>query len=78
MLYEAVTGRHPFYASDMTHQELRRAVCESAAYAEQDEFQGLPTRWRILLKRTLAKDRATRPSSGKKAAQLLRKMGSET
>lgn len=73
LIYEAVVGAHPFYKRGMTRAEFEKQVCESTDAWEAEEFEELPTTWRLLLKKLMAKDRVGRPGSAGIAAAILSK-----
>jgi eukaryotic-like serine/threonine-protein kinase len=76
LLYEALTGEHPFYRPSMTTRaQLRQAVCESNAHLARGSFLALDPKWRTLLTRLLEKDRSKRPSNASQVATILRKLG---
>src|SRR5687768_8494773 len=57
MLYQALTGRHPFAQPAMSYSKLCDAICKSQDHLNQPEFTALPAEWRTLLTRLLEKDR---------------------
>ncbi len=76
LLYEALTGEHPFYHPTMTtHAQLRQAVCTSDVHLARATFCALDQQWRTLIVRLLEKDRAKRPADAGQVAKILRKLG---
>lgn len=76
MLFEVVTGRHPFWTRrNMTAPELEANVCEHDNHWQFHEFQSLPSPWQTLLRKLLDRDRERRPLSAEVAARVLRKVG---
>lgn len=74
MMYEALVGKHPFHTKGMTRAQLRDAVCCSSSYETEAGFKALPNNWRLVLSRTLAKERFERQPTAAQLAQLLRKL----
>ena len=76
LLYEALTGEHPFYHSSMTTlAQLRQAVCESNVHLTRPSFLALDSKWRTLLGRLLEKDRSKRPAHAAQVGTIFRKLG---
>ena len=74
LLHQALVGRHPFWRVGMTRQELSEAIITSEAYKLAEEFQGLPSNWRLLVSRLLAKSRASRPRHAGDVVTILRRL----
>ncbi len=78
LLYEALTGTHPFCAPDTaTYEQLATAVCEGAGHTTNPAFAALDPKWRILVARLLEKERAKRPADAAQVAAMLRKLGGQ-
>jgi serine/threonine protein kinase len=75
LLYQALTGRHPFFKPTMARQQLSDAVCTSDDYLKVAEFDALPRPWKLLVGRLLEKERAKRPPSAAQVAEILHKIG---
>lgn len=74
IMFESLTGRHPFYTTGMTRAELQREVVEGNGFLTSDEFESLPSKWKLLLEKLLEKQRARRVNSADQAAKLLRQI----
>jgi serine/threonine protein kinase len=74
LMYQALTGTHPFHAPGLTWAGLQKAVCEGDDHFGGDAFKALPTRWQVLLRSLLARPRAKRPVSAAQVAALLTKL----
>jgi serine/threonine protein kinase len=77
LIYQALVGGHPFATDGITYGELKARVCQSTEYLNQQDFQSLPSQWRLITKRLLAVERAKRPKAASQVADLLRRLGSE-
>jgi serine/threonine protein kinase len=74
LLYQALTGRHPFWQDGITDSQFRDAICESFNCFEALEFSSLPDRWRTIVRRLLNKERAQRPYSAAQVGAILRRI----
>lgn len=74
LLYQALTGNHPFWQDSITDSQFRDAICESYDYLRVPEFTGLPEPWKIIVGRLLNKERAMRPHSAAQVTAILRKI----
>ncbi|MFO1046051.1 MAG: serine/threonine-protein kinase [Planctomycetaceae bacterium] len=74
IIYQALTGMHPFYSAGMGRQELQKKVTSSDDFVNAADFASLPASWQLIVKKLLAKDRAKRVNSADQAAQILRKL----
>lgn len=74
ILYQALVGRHPFYAAGMSRADLHVRVCGNDDFSRDPGFAGLPKPWQLLVKKLLEKERARRVNSASQAATLLRKL----
>jgi len=74
MVYQALVGQHPFWTPNLT-VPLSDVVCGSDSHLGVAEFLGLPSQWRLIVARLLAKERANRPKSADQVADILRKIG---
>jgi serine/threonine-protein kinase len=77
IIYQALVGRHPFYAAGMSRLDLQDRVCENDDFKLDAGFVSLPKKWQLLLGKLLAKVRAKRINSAQQAASLLRKLEAE-
>ena len=75
LLYRSLTGVHPFMVENMPYAQLEEAVCTSQEYQGSERLAGLPSRWLLLVRRLLEKERGRRPQSAAQVAALLRKLG---
>jgi len=75
MLFQALTGRHPFRTPGMNVSQLRQAICTSTDYLGMAEFAALPPQWQTFAGRLLEKVRAKRPQEAAQVAAILRKIG---
>ena len=75
LLYMAMTGIHPFFRQEMTHQQLHDAVCESENHFDNATWIQAPSQWKLLSRSLLARDRVDRPFDAKLVAHMLRKLG---
>jgi eukaryotic-like serine/threonine-protein kinase len=71
LMYQALTGAHPFDAPGLTLAGLKKAICEDDDHFGKDPFNKLPNRWQVLLRRLLARSRAKRPMTAAQVAALL-------
>lgn len=75
MIYQALVGRHPFWQTGMSRQQLCDAVCHSEAHLTAPKFVALPNPWQLIVGRLLKKERAERPPDAAHVATVLRKIG---
>jgi serine/threonine protein kinase len=75
LIYQALVGKHPFWASGMSRQQLCDAVCSSTTHLSDVQFVAIPHEWKLLIGRLLEKERARRPQSANQVATILRKIG---
>ena len=75
IMYQALTGNHPFAQPSQTYQQLSDAICSSDAHLNTPEFLGLPNQWRLLLTRLLEKERGKRIQNAKQVSTILQKIG---
>lgn len=75
LLYEALTGSHPFWRAGMGMNALRDAICDDRACLATPEFQALDKHWRLLVSRLLDANRGRRPNSAARVATLIRTIG---
>lgn len=74
ILFQALVGRHPFYASGMSRADLHSRVCGNDDFCRDPDFLDLPRPLQLLLKKMLEKERARRVNSASQVAAVLRKM----
>lgn len=77
IIYQALVGRHPFYAAGMSRPDLRDRVCNTDDFKRDSDFVALPKKWQLLLGKLLEKERGKRVNSAQQAAMLLRKLEGE-
>lgn len=77
ILYQSLTGSHPFYQAGMSFGELRDKICSSSAHLSTPSFSALPRNMQLLVTKLLEKERANRPDNAQMVAIILRKIGSE-
>lgn len=75
LVYQSLTGKHPFYRGNPTFQELSDAVCNSSDFLRESEFDGLPKEWKLLVSKMLEKQRGKRIHSAAQAKTILEKIG---
>lgn len=75
LLYQAVTGNHPFLRDNMTYQQLSDAVCTGNGHFEVANFTNLPDAWQLVLGRLLEKQRSRRPQNASQVSAILRRIG---
>lgn len=74
ILYEAITGHHPFYNSK-NYSELQDAVCNSKEYLNDPIFTALNTHWQLLIGKLLEKERVKRPLNAGQVSSIIKKIG---
>jgi serine/threonine-protein kinase len=74
LIYQAITGNHPFRAAATGIPALQKAICDGEDHFGQDRFKALPLRWQVLLRSVLARARAKRPATAGQVASLLVKL----
>lgn len=77
ILYQALIGRHPFYAAGMSRADLHARVSGSDDFTRDSGFIGLPRTWQLLVKKMLEKERSLRVNSASQVAAILRKLEGE-
>lgn len=75
MLFEALTGHHPFRTAGLNVPQIRQAICTSTDYLTVTKFTALPPQWRTLVGKLLEKERAKRTQDAAQVAAILRKIG---
>ena len=60
LMFQAITGTHPFFVESMTMKALEDAVCSSSDYQDNSILKGLDARIQLLMNRLLAKERVNR------------------
>jgi len=77
VIYQALVGRHPFYAAGMSRPDLQDRVCSNDDFKRDSDFVALPRKWQLILAKLLEKERAKRINSAQQVATLLRKLEAE-
>jgi len=77
LLYQALTGKHPFWHDGITGSDLYEAICESHDYLNDANFKILPEKWQIIIGRLLNKTPANRPYSAEQVLKILSTFGAE-
>lgn len=72
ILYEALTGAHPFLRARMTLAELQQAACAGDDHLKASAFTNLPPPMQILLKKLLGRQVHERPNDAAQVATILR------
>lgn len=75
ILFEVLTGHHPFYNDMNNYANLQDAVCNSVDFKNDSQFIALPIQLQLLISRLLEKERVRRPLNGGQVATLLGKVG---
>ena len=75
IMYEALTGFHPFFRDGMLYEDLKIAICLTTDYIKHENFKKLPEGWRLLLSRLLEKERARRPFHPSHVVKILHAIG---
>ena len=74
MLFQVISGNHPFYKSSMSSGDLASAVCTGTDYAADPAYVALPKEWKLIVGKLLEKERARRPNSAKQVKGILEKI----
>ncbi|MCK4857905.1 MAG: serine/threonine protein kinase [candidate division Zixibacteria bacterium] len=75
LMYQSLTGAHPFLKPQMTVKDLYDGICDSQDHLNAPIWVGLPSRWRLIGEKLLKKDRTDRPYDATQVAAVLRKLG---
>lgn len=75
IMYQALTGNHPFAQSRQTRQQLSDAICSSDAHLNTIEFRSLPSQWKLLVSKLLEKERGKRIQNARQISTILQKIG---
>lgn len=75
LIFQAITGEHPFYRVQMKMKELEDSVCESIIYRSNTIFMSLDSKFQLLINKLLEKQRVDRPSSASQVANILTVIG---
>lgn len=70
MLYQALIGEHPFATNGTTWADLEAATC--AGLSPKPAFESLPPRWKLIIRRLLAVERARRINTPRQLEGLLK------
>lgn len=73
LLYEALTGVHPYWKAEMSMNDLKEAALHSEAFLKEPEFLELPDNIGLLVSRLLAKERVNRPINANLARKIISK-----
>jgi serine/threonine protein kinase len=74
MLYQAITGKHPFWINNMSRAQLAEAVCTSEEFKKHSKFTALAPKWQLIISRLLAKDRISRVAEASQLARFLKEL----
>lgn len=74
IMYQALTGHHPFYRRGMNYDELLEATCNSNDYLDFSSFKGLPDRVRLIASKLLEKEKVRRPHTAGQVKTILEKL----
>ncbi len=72
ILHQALVGTHPFASAHTTRPELEAAVC--SGFVASPEFDALPPKWKLVVKKLLAVERSKRITSAAQLRALLGKV----
>lgn len=75
LMFQAMTGVHPFYDTQMKMKELEVSVCESTTYRTNPVFISLDSKLKLLTNKLLEKQRVDRPSSASQVKNILTVIG---
>lgn len=75
IMYQALTGNHPFAQPRQTYQQLSDAICNSDGYLNTKEYDSLPKEWKLLVSKLLEKERGKRIQNAKLISTILQKIG---
>lgn len=75
LMYQALTGKHPFYRNQKTWNELSDAFCNSIDFLSEPEFDSLPREWKVLVGKMLERERGKRMQNPKLVKKILEKIG---
>jgi serine/threonine protein kinase len=71
LMFQAITGTHPFCPAQMTMKALEDAVCSSSDYKNNSIFKSLDSKIQLLINRLLEKERINRPISAEQVKKIL-------
>jgi len=74
LIYQAVTGNHPFFQAGMKNRQLQDAVCTSETYKIAPSFAALPGQWQQIINKLLAKSKIDRPYNARQVGKILRSL----
>ncbi len=74
IMYQALTGTHPFYRDSMSYDDLLDVVCNSTDFLELPTFNKLPKQFQLIVSRLLEKERVRRPQSANQVSGMLKSL----
>ncbi len=77
LLFQSLTGNHPFAENCSSYAELQDNVCTSEEHYKSPAFTGLPSQIKILIRKLLAKDRIHRPFEATQVSSILANIGEQ-
>jgi serine/threonine protein kinase len=75
LMYQALTGGHPFEKPGITYSQLSDAVCNSTDCFRTPSFLALPKEWQLLVRKLMEKERVKRTQSARQIQTILAKVG---
>ena len=74
-MFQAITGTHPFFITQMTMKALEDAVCLSSGYKNNSIFRSLDVKIQLLINKLLKKERVNRPTCAGQVKKILNMIG---
>ena len=71
LLFQVLTGSHPYLVDGMKFEDLMEAALTSTAFVDNPFFQKLPEQIKIIIIKLLSKERSKRPHTGALVSTLL-------
>jgi len=75
LMFQAITGTHPFFITQMTMKALEDAVCLSSDYKNNSIFRSLDVKIQLLINKLLKKERVNRPTCAGQVKKILNMIG---
>ena len=75
ILFEAVTGSHPFWDPADNKSDLIEKICRSEKFRDNEIFGSLQRNWQLLIEKLLSKERGRRPPRAEQVRRILIKIG---
>lgn len=74
IMYQALTGVHPFYKRGMDYNDLLESVCTSTEFLDSLSFKSLPKELQTIVSKLLEKERGRRPHTAGQVKMILQKI----